>query len=70
MSGLSPRDWTIFGAFGCMIVAGIISVIYGLGRDENMKWRVTTEENRVPAFFVTVFILAGAGLFIFGPKGS
>lgn len=68
MIGLSPRDWTTIGAFGCAILAAVIAGIYGLGRDENWKWQVTTEENRVPAFFVTVLILISIGLFAFGPK--
>ena len=70
MSGLTPRDWTTIGAFGCGILAAIISGIYGPGRDGNWKWQETTEENRVPAFFVGILIFAAICLFAFGPKNT
>ncbi len=49
-----------------MIIAGI----YGLHRDENWKWRVTTEENRVPGFFMAALLIAAMCLFLFGPKDA
>jgi uncharacterized membrane protein YdjX (TVP38/TMEM64 family) len=70
MINLTPHDWTMLGAFGCAFVAMIIAGNYGLDRDENMKWRVSTEGNRVPAFFVVLLFVAAAALFIFGPKAA
>ena len=66
---LSPHDWSTIGTVACVVLAGIISARYGLGRDKNWKWQVTTEANRVPAFFVLVLMSAAAALFFFGPKG-
>ena len=65
---LSPHDWSTIATVACVVLAGIISVRYGLGRDKNWKWKVTTEANRVPAFFVVLLLLSAAALF-FGPKG-
>jgi len=66
---LSPHDWSTIGMFACIIGAVIAGGLGGLGRDENMKWRVTTENNRVPAFFFALFVIAAGALLLFGPKG-
>ena len=70
MTGLSPRDWTVISAFGCILFGMIVAGSSGLGRDENMKWQLTTDANRVPAFFAVLLITAGIAIYIFGPKGT
>lgn len=67
---LSLHDWKTIGIVVCMVGAAIAAGVGNLGRDENMKWRVTTGNNRVAGFFFALFIVATGALFFFGPKGS
>lgn len=67
---LSPHDWNTIGIVVCMVGAAIAAGLGNLGRDENMKWQVTTEQNRVAGFFFALFAVATGALFFFGPKGS
>jgi hypothetical protein len=67
---LSPHDWNTIGTFACMAGAVIAAGLGNLGRDEKMKWQVTTEKNRIAGFFFALFVVATGALSFFGPKGS